>query len=70
MPDFLHTCIAAMVAVRPKRNRLAGLGCGRDAVARLGIALALIAVLFGALSWEASGMEHGVRVAQVEMAVR
>jgi hypothetical protein len=67
MPDFLHTCIATMIAVRPNRSRLASLSCGRDAVARLGIALALIAVLFGALSWEASGMVHSVQMAQVEL---
>jgi hypothetical protein len=70
MPDFLHTCIATMVAVRPNRNRFSSLGCGRDAVARLGVALALIAVLFGALSWEASGMGNHAEIAQVAIEQR
>lgn len=70
MPDFLHSCIAAMVAARPARTRLSLVGGGRGAIARLGVALALILIVFGALDWEASGANLGPQMAQLQVQMR
>lgn len=53
MLDFLNACLAAKLAGRD--GRISALGCGRNAVVRLGIAVALVAVVVGALNREASG---------------
>lgn len=60
MFDFVQAYLAA-TTVRSNRNLR--LGCARDAVARLAVALTLIAAIFGALQWEASGMEPDPRIA-------
>lgn len=67
MPDFLHTCLAARIATASEGKRVPALGRGRDALARLAIALAVIAVLFGSLGLGAGGAEHGEHAAQLAM---
>ena len=62
MFDFLHTCLATRIAPA-NRNHFSSLGCGREAVARLAIALAIIVLVFGSLGLGAGGAEQDLRIA-------
>ena len=60
MLDVLHACLAAVAG---RSRSIPVPGSGVDAVMRLGIALAIIIALVGALDRQASGMD--VEIAQV-----
>lgn len=63
MLDVLHACLATVAG----RTRIPAPGGSRDALMRLGIALAIIIALVGALDRRASGMDVEVAQAWTDM---